>query len=256
MNQAHGYLFILSSGPDEGYPLNMKFLYMIIASAMGLTLTAEAQTTSKRTCRIVFPDRPKDAPRKAYLFDGTKSYQLQLPSMNFSSIIELPEGDLTLSITPKIIRDAKALPPEAPRLKVPKTVRDFYILVSPDPENAVIPLKMEIVSLSDGKLKAGETLWINYTDHQVEAKLGENKILIAAKEQKISKSPLPASGYYKAEFTYQRDGKGEFKKITEQSWWHDVKSRHVGFIFDQGDRLPKIFFLRDFRLKPASDKTQ
>jgi hypothetical protein len=234
----------------------MRLLYIIIASAIGLAITAQAETTIKRTCRIVFPNRSNDAPKKAYLFDGTKSHRVMLPSMNFSQIIELPLGELTMQMTPNAIKDAKNLPPKAPSFKVPKTVTDFYILVSSDPENSVIPIKMEIISLSDGKLKAGETLWINSTDHPVQANLGETKTLITANTQKISKSPASASGYYKARFTYQRDGKGEFKKITEQSWWHDVNNRHLGFIFDKGERLPKLFFLRDFRPKPNTDKAE
>ena len=112
----------------------MKFLFILIVSAIGLTYSASAQTTkvptTGRTCRIVFPERPNDAPKVAYLFDGKKSQQISLPSMNFSQVIALPKGELTLLMTPTKITDLENLPLGAPKLKIKEGVQDFYILVT------------------------------------------------------------------------------------------------------------------------------
>lgn len=231
----------------------MKFLFILIVSAIGLTYSASAQTTkvptTGRTCRIVFPERPNDAPKVAYLFDGKKSQQISLPSMNFSQVIALPKGELTLLMTPTKITDLENLPLGAPKLKIKEGVQDFYILVSPDPSNSTLPLRMNMVNTSNGKLKPGETLWFNFTDHRIVAKLGESKMSVTPKSRTVSKNPVAKSGYYRAELGYQQNAKGDFKKITEQHWWHDAKSRHVGFIVNTGGRLPKVYFYRDFRLK-------
>jgi hypothetical protein len=232
----------------------MNFLLPLIVSFISLTITVEAKSIGKRTCRIIFPERPKNATKIAHLFDGKKSHQVFLPSRNFSPIIELPEGELNILMTPNAITDLKNLPPEAPSLKIPKNVMDFYILVTSDPENSVLPLQMEIIRLSDGELTAGETLWINHTDHQIKVKLGESKILITPRGQQASKSPISTSGYYRAEFSYKKNAIGDFKKITEQSWWHDMKSRHLGFIVNKGEQLPSIFLYRDFRTQIATTK--
>lgn len=234
----------------------MRFLFILIVSAIGLTYSASAQTAREpakerktgRTCRIVFPERPNDAPKVAYLFDGKKSQQVSLPSMNFSQVIALPKGELTILMTPNRISDLENLPLGAPRLKISEAVQDFYILVSPDPSNSTLPLRMNMINTSNGKLKPGETLWFNLTDHRIVAKLGESKMSVAPKGRTVSKSPVAKSGHYRAELGYQRHAKGEFKRITEQHWWHDTKSRHVGFIVNTGGKLPKVYFYRDFRL--------
>jgi hypothetical protein len=228
----------------------MKFLLILAAAAIGFASMAAAE----RTCRIVYPERPNDAPKSAYLFDGKQSKRVTLPSMNFSEVIALPSGELTLLMTSTEITDPENLPTGAPRLKIAETVGDFYILMSPDPLNTELQLKMNKVDTGAGNLKPGETLWFNLTGHRIAAKLGESRVLVEPNGRKVSASPVKKSGYYRAEFAYQPDGKGTYQRITEQSWWHDTKSRHIGFMVNTGGRLPKIYFYRDFRLKDE-DKT-
>ena len=202
---------------------------------------------SKRTCRIVFPERPNDAPKIVYLFDGKKNQQVFLPSMNFSKVISLPKGELTILMAKNEIIDPEILPQGAPILKIPETVGDFYILVTPDPSNKELPVKMILVNASDGKLKPGKTLWFNLTNHRILANLGKSKMMVDPKGRTITKGPTPNSGYYRAEFGYQPEANGKIHRITEQHWWHDANCRHLGFIIPSGGRLPKIFFFRDFR---------
>lgn len=239
----------------------MKFSPTLIASAFFLSSFATAQSPGEmttdpdaeissgdRTCRIVFPERPNDSPKVAYLYDGRKSQQVNLPSMNFSKVIGLPRGELTLLLTPDEVTDPENLPPNAPRLKIPENVQDFYIFMSPDPSNPVLPLRMNLVNTSDGRLEPGETLWFNLTEHRIVAMLGDNKMSITAKNSTVSEDPIPESGYYRAKFAFQPQSKGEFFKITEQHWWHDTESKHVGFIVPTGGKLPRIYYFRDFRL--------
>lgn len=228
----------------------MKILLVFLLLISSFSTWAQAApkgSKATRTCRLVFPERPNNAPKLAYLFDGKKSQQVTLPSMNFSEVITLPAGELTILMTPAEITDLENLPPSAPRLKVAADVQDFYILVTPDPSNSTLPLQMKVVNTSQGKFKPGETLWLNLTDHPITANLQGKKISLPSKGQTVSEAPLPTSGYYKAEFAYQPQGKGDFQRITEQQWWHDALSRHLGFIVDSGGRLPKIYFYRDFR---------
>ncbi len=211
-------------------------------------LLANIVQAEPRTCRIVFPDRPPDAPASAYLFDGAKSHRVDLPSMNLSDVIELPEGEIKIAMVLTEISDSGQLPAEAPTLVISEDVSDFYILISPDPENKVLPVKMELIDASEGKLNAGETLWCNFTGHRITAKLGGADLTVEPNSQAISKQPVDASGYYTASLSYQVEGKGETKAITEQSWWHDAKSRHLGFISYSEGQLPRIYYFRDFRI--------
>lgn len=203
-----------------------------------------------RSCRIVFPERPNDSPKIAYLFDGKKSQRVSLPSMNFSEVIGLSRGELTLVLTGQEITDPEMLPPSAPKVRIPENLSDFYLLISADRDNSTFPVKMNLVSLNDGKLKPGQTLWYNLTNHRIIAKLGEEKLSVQPHGKSVSDKPVRQSGYYLAELGYQPNGKGDFQIITEQQWWHDVTCRHVGFIVGTGGRLPRIYYFRDFRSKP------
>lgn len=226
----------------------MTSLRPITLLGAGCLLLASVLEAKPRTCRIVFPERPRGAPKTAYLYDGEKSHDIMLPSMNLSPVLELPGGDLAIAITSGVVSDPESLPPEAPRLKIPESVTDFYILVTPDPENRHIPVKMNLVDPGGGKLKPGETLWFNGTGHRVVGKLGDARMSVKPMARAISGKPVSESGYYTAEFAYQANGEGPFAPITEQHWWHDVKSRHLGFIVNTGGKLPRIYFFRDFRV--------
>jgi hypothetical protein len=225
----------------------MKRFLLALLFLSNLPVYSEEPAKYKRTCRVVFPERPNNAPKMVYLFDGKKNQQVFLPSMNFSKVISLPAGELTLLMAKNEILDPENLPPGAPTLKIAEGVRDFYILVTPDPSNSTLPLRMRIVNASDGKLKPGNTLWFNLTNHRILAKLGKSKMMVAPKGRTVTKGPIPKSGYYRADFMYQPEAKGKLRRITEQQWWHDANSRHLGFIIPSGGRLPKIFFYRDFR---------
>lgn len=230
----------------------MNFHTAIAILTAGFLISVNAVHAKPRACRIVFPERPEGSPKIAYMFDGSKSHNVSLPSMNLSEVIELPGGDLAIAMTASAVSDPELLPPQAPVLKIPELVMDFYIIITPDPENKHLPVKMNLVDTGAGKLKPGETLWYNFTPHRIIAKLGGAEMKVDPQGRTISKDPMPESGYYVARFAYQEDGKGAFAPITEQSWWHDSKSRHLGFMYNSGGKLPKIYFFRDFRLPEES----
>ena len=225
----------------------MSFSPVIAILSAVFLICASALHAKPRTCRIVFPERPQSAPKIAYLFDGSKSQGVSLPSMNLSEVIELPGGELAIAMLASAISDPELLPPQAPVLKIPEGVTDFYIIITPDPENKTLPIKMNLVDTGGGKLKAGETLWYNFTGHRIAAKLGSAQMTVDPQGRTISKDPMPASGYYVAQFAFQANGKGAYAPITEQSWWHDANSKHLGFMYNTGGKLPKIYFFRDFR---------
>jgi hypothetical protein len=209
-----------------------------------------------RTCRIVFPERPKDAPKSAFLYDGTRNIAVTLPSMTLSEVIELPAGEINIALVSKEISEPETLPPAAPRLKIPEALQDFYIIILPDPNNRELPVRMNLVDTGEGKLKAGETLWFNFTEHKIVGKLGEARMSIDPRGKTITASPVNKNGYYAARFAYQPGGQGEPAPITEQSWWHDDQTRYLGFIANSGGKLPKIYFFRDFRSPDLPDASE
>lgn len=234
----------------------MNTTHIIAILAAGCFILTNTLHAKPRSCRIVFPERPKDAPKMAFLFDGSESQSVTLPSMNLSEVIELPSGELTIALTTNNISDPETLSPNAPLLRIPEKLMDFYIILTPDPKNKEIPVRMNLVDAGANKLKSGETLWYNLTEHRIAAKLGVAEMKVNPMGRTITKDPVSISGYYDARFAYQAKGEGAYAPITEQRWWHDANSRHLGFIVNTGGKLPKIYFFRDFRLPKTAEKAQ
>lgn len=229
----------------------MQIKLVILTLLISLITTGFSQDLKKsdRTCRLVFPEKPSGSPRFIYLYDGKDNHKLYLSATNFSDVVELKRGDINLVMAFKPIVDPENIPAQYPKLSVPKEIRNFYIFLAVDKKNNVMPLQMRMINLDDGRFKLGNTLWCNFTKHRIAAKLGESKMSVAAGKTTISAEPLPKDGYYRAQFIFQPNSTGGFRRITEQSWWFDADCRYVGFIADRGGMLPRVYFFRDFRIK-------
>lgn len=203
----------------------------------------------KRTCRLIWTNKPVDAPQEAYIFDGKKSHKTLLPSLNLSEVIELPIGEINLGLIEQGIDDPELFPVGAPSLKIPANYRDIYLFLTSDPSNEIFPAKIEAINIEKDKLKVGHTLWVNMSDDNIGTKLGNVRVIIPAKKMAITTPPLDKSGYYLAEFAYQRDAKGDYQPIMKKSWWFDETSRNIGFILNKGAKMPEIFMIRDRRAK-------
>lgn len=222
----------------------MKFL-VIVTLALSCLPCFSVGSEMARTCRIVFVDPPREAIKEVQFFDGVASRKILLPSKSLSEVIKLPGGDLVLGMTPDPVLNSESFPKGAPTVKIPAKVTDFYLIVVSDPENKILPLRILPVNIRDKKLKLGQTLWVNLTAHTIKGELGNLSLIVPPDTRVISEAPLPASGYYKAEFQYQLNGEGEFLQVMRKSWWFDAKSKNLGFIVNSRRMLPRIFSFRD-----------
>lgn len=202
----------------------------------------------EKSCRVVFPQHPRDAPQEVHLFDGTDSRKIQLPGMNFSDVIRLPEGNLVLSMTPDAVSDPAAISKDAPQAKIPADMTDFYLVVLSDPGNTTMPMRMLPIHAGDEHLKPGQTLWVNLTAHRIEGELGETSLTIPPNGNVVGAAPLRSSGYFKAKFRYQPGGSGDFLPVMQKSWWFDPQSKNLGFVFESDIGFPRIFTFRDQRI--------
>lgn len=225
----------------------MKFIAFAIFSLTCLP-GLSAPKEKERTCRIIFLQRPVDAPKEAHLFDGLASHRVALPGMNFSEVVKLPPGNISLGLTPDPVAAPGDFPKDAPTARIPEGLTDFYLIVVSDPENKILPVRMLPVDAGDQQLKPGQTLWINLTEDAIAGKLGNETLRVPPGKRVVGKAPLPASGYYMAAFAYQSGGEGEYLPIMKKSWWFDANSKSLGFIIASGGRLPRIFTLRDRRI--------
>lgn len=231
----------------------MNKLNAILLVLLACLLFGYAHAAPERTCRIVFLDRPADAPKSLYLFDGETSREVELPSMNLSPVYKLAQDASELRLLAAKVENPKDIAQDAPSVEISPKFNDFVLLLLSDPSNKLAPFKIEVIQLASEDFKIGQTLWTNHTDKTIEGKLGDQSLSLEPLSSKILDAPnsdqgVASSGYYKATFTYQAEQNGDFAPITEQQWWHDANSRHLGFITDTGGKLPRIYYFRDFRL--------
>jgi hypothetical protein len=224
----------------------MKYILIILTLASVPGLQSQAAPDKSRTCRILLLEPTRGTPKEAFLFDGKQSQKVSLSNKHFSNVIELPRGELNIAITPTACSTAEDLPPGSPSTSIPAEIEDIYLVITNDPENTVLPIRLHPIQIND-TLKTGETLWSNLTIFRICANLGEESIVIAPMDQAISRPPLAKSGYYEAKFSYQLSDDENMKPIMTKSWWFDATSRNLGFIVDTQGRLPKIFTVRDKR---------
>lgn len=229
----------------------MKYLILTCLFFIHLPVFSQQESEKKRTCRIIFPERTQDAPTEAYIFDGTTSQKVLLPNLNFSDVIELPLGEITIYMTPNAIVDPKVIPEGLPSVSIPANQTDLYFLIFNDTKNQSLPIRIQSVNIDKNEFKPGETMWFNFTNRKIAAKLGQTDFLIDPQKSGISKTPMPKSGYYLAQFAYKEVTDANYSPIMKKSWWHDEFSKNIGFVIDAGDRLPKIFTFRDRRSAEA-----
>lgn len=221
---------------------------------LSFCLNALAQESKKKTCRILFLERPTSAPAKLQLFDGATSREVELPGLNFSPVYELPAGNLMLTLLPSPPVDPEKLPPGAPSAKVPESVFDFYLIVTTDPNNKVAPVRMKVIDAGQAEFRRGQMLWYNLTDLTVGGNLGSEKLVIKPQSKTVMNAPVNGSMDYPVSLGYRGMENGLWYPICETRWSHDPRSRSLGFLFMQGSsRTPRVQVFPDFRNQPEAE---
>jgi hypothetical protein len=215
-----------------------------------LALTAHGQQAKNRTCRILFLERPDEAPATLHLFDGTASREVDLPSMNLSQVYELPAGDISLAMLPAPPIDPKVIPAGAPTATVSAAITDIYLLVMSDPANKVAPVSLQVVDASAAKLLRGQTLWFNLTELTIGGKLGSATIILKPKSRAVMEAPRNDAGDYSVSLAYRKEGNEQAYPICETRWAHDTRNRNLGFVMTKpGSRTPRVLVFPDFRVE-------
>lgn len=220
-----------------------------------LTLVAQGQQAKQRTCRILFLERPDEAPVTLHLFDGTATREVDLPSMNLSQVYELPVGDISLALLSTPAPTPKEIPAGAPTVAVAAAITDLYLLVTSDPTNQIAPVSLQVVDAGAAKLMRGQTLWFNLTELAIGGKLGSATIILKPKSRAVMEAPRSDAGDYAVSLAYRKEGKEHPYPICETRWVHDPRNRNLGFVLtSQGSRTPRVLVFPDFREEKPQEK--
>ena len=181
----------------------MKLILLLFIPFLFTPAFAQEKKKPKKTCRIVFINKPSNAPDKAFLFDGKTSQEVLLPTRNLSEVFYLEGGDVTIGFSTTPVAEGEEFPSGAPIAKIPESYSNVYILLHADPTNKVLPFKIKVVSIDGMSLRKGQTLWINTTRYQLAAKTGDTKFIIPPAKLKVAEAPMRDHGFYLAQFAYR-----------------------------------------------------
>lgn len=221
---------------------------VLLCCLLGGVSSLAGQETVPRTCRILFLEGPDSAPSTLHLFDGTRSQEVELPRLNLSPVYQLPAGNLSLALLPAPLDDPAKLPPGAPDAKVPATVAACYLLLTSDPSNKVAPVRMQVIDAGMDRLRAGQMLWFNLTDHPVGGRIGTEKLAMQPRSTVTLDPPATGAKDYPVDLAYRIAGKEPIYPICETKWLHDPRSRNLAFVFAKpGTRTPRVLVFPDFR---------
>lgn len=228
----------------------MKTLSLTLFVGFLLCSFASAQSEKNKTCRILFLERPANAPQTLHLYDGVKSQEVELPKMNLSQVYEIAPESVAIALLNNPVEKAEDIPVGTPKISLLPGVVDFYLLIAADPSNHHAPLRMRVVDVGNEKLRDGQTLWFNLTDHTIGGKLGTERILIKPRSQAIMNQPTSANEDYNVKIAYTVEGKNEVYPICETQWTHNPSIRNLAFIFANADkRTPRVWVFPDIRIE-------
>jgi hypothetical protein len=228
----------------------MKQFIFSLPFALLSCLSLFAEEPGHITCRIVFLDRPANAPKALHLFDGFTSQLVDLPSMNLSKVYKLSAKTSTLTLLPEAVQKSDKLPDAAPTAVLPKGVTNCYLIVSSDPKNAVTPVSLQIAFPAKGEIQRGQTLWVNLTSHTINGTLGERELLVEPDSNKILEAPRNDVGDFPVIITYQLENSETQRAVCTTRWTHDPRLRNLGLIYPKiGSTAPRVSVFPDLRLE-------
>jgi hypothetical protein len=198
----------------------------------------------------------KGAPKEAVLFDGKGYQKVEFPTMNLSPVYDLPGGAISLRLVRKEpANPEEKIPAGAPGVALPESVGDFYLLVSNDPKNKVLPVAMKVINADFASFRAGEMLWFNLTKNRIGGKLGSEKLDLKPNSRHISKAPTNKAGNFPVELYYRIPGDRDVWPLCETKWIHNPNGRVVMFVLpEEGVRVPRLMGFPDFRSEEKKKK--
>jgi hypothetical protein len=215
---------------------------------------AAAQPPSKRSCRVLFLAEAGSVPQKIQLHDGTVSREVDLPTMNLSKPYSLPGGPLVLRLTQNPSVEPADIDPASPKISLAESLGDFYLLVTKDPSNAVLPLKMQVIDSDASKFKMGQMLWYNLTANQVGGLVGSEKLAMEPNSKVTLNPPASSNVDYNVNLSYRRPGDERLHPLFETKWQHDTRSKVLVFVINEaGSRMPRVMGFPDYPIEPPSN---
>jgi hypothetical protein len=223
-------------------------------TAVWCLLALATPLQAARKARAIFIEAPADAAEKAILFTGTQGIGIELPQRNFSPEVNLPDGELTLAVLAKLPAKDEVVDPQAPLIHIPAAWSRCLILLFPDSNNRVFPVRAVPFNASIEQFPIGHILVFNVSRAMVTLKLGEQEARVKPGQSVAIKPPVATSGDYPVAIDCAFPGDKEVTPLCRSTWSHDPRCRQILLVTpEQGRPVPRVWGIQDFPA-PAEKK--
>lgn len=231
----------------------MRSLILLLA-CLPVVAFSQEKPKSHRTCRVLVLGERGSVPETLYLYDGAKAQQIELPRMNLSQPYAMPAGALNLKLLSAPPAEGKPVDPATPAAAVGENVGAFYLLLTADPANKVVPVRMQVIDASTERFKPGQMLWYNLTAVEVGGQVGKQQLAVKARSKVILDPPAAGAQDYNVNLSYKHPTDGKTYPICETHWVHDPAARTVLFIAaEEGSPIPRVMSFRDDPVPSGGD---
>lgn len=197
-----------------------------------LTLLLSALGASaERTVRLLYFQAPPDAPRKAFLYGSSGQYvDVRFPRWNLSDKVTLPDSGEQFILLPEPLAEDEPPPASAPRILIPLGMELTVLLIFPDANNPILPIRVQTINASASVFGPGELYWVNLTDIAVGGMIGERKLLMKPRSTQIMQAPKQENGDYPVLIDCATPGENKRRWLVRQTWRHNANARQLVFI--------------------------
>lgn len=173
----------------------------------------------------------EDAPTKAFLYGMSGKYiEIPFPRSNMSDAFEIPDDGEDFLLLPEILAEDEDPPTDAPRVRIPNNWTHTALLLAPDKDNSVLPVRAQPINASASVFGLGEILWINLTDIAVGGQIGDRKLLLKPQSSELMKAPKGERGDYSVVIDCVVPGERKLRWLVRQTWRHNPNARQLVFV--------------------------
>jgi hypothetical protein len=220
-----------------------QLLVLLIAL---LPVASFGQAKAKRTCRVLVLGDRGSVPSPLYLHDGSATREIDLPRMNLSKVYELPAGAITLRLLKAPPAEGQAPDPATPTAAVAENIGACYLMLSGDPANKTLPVRMQVIDASSERFKPGQMMWYNLSGVEITGQVGKQQVAVKPRSKVIVDAPVSGKEEYNVNLSYRATEKGQAYPVCETRWIHDPTARTILFVVaEPNSPLPRIMSFPD-----------
>ncbi|MGB0372704.1 MAG: hypothetical protein ACPGN3_15325 [Opitutales bacterium] len=203
---------------------------------------------SGREVLAMYLTKPASSHNEFKLVNKDFDAELSINARYFSKPIEIPAGEIELSIVPPSWQSSQELPNNAQTITIPEDWDRIYLLFAEVPGKFAFPAQAVLINASSDSLPSGNTFVFNFSDATVRGKFGDVQLTADPKSQAVIQPPRTDLGSYRVDIFAKYPEDDEIMILCGTKWLHEPNARKILFITppQNNRKYPSIRTVQDF----------